>query len=165
MTLTERETKRGEIMLHKLIEEAAGNRPLVPGVRYGKKSKYFVIGDFPTQKDLVVGQPFSGPMGEVLSMTLSTLGQKESAEMEDVYATYLVKAIYGQGEMSEKMIIESWLPIAQLEYALSGCDRVVAIGKVSKMFAGYVVIRPSVLSPVKPGIMDKAREIWRTLKS
>lgn len=142
--------------------EAAGNLPLVPGKALGPSPRFFVIGDVPTTSDLAVGQPFSGPLQSVFEMTLRALNSKGKASAEDLYVTYLVKALYPPRQLTVEKIQQSWLRVAQLEYEVSGCSEVLAVGPVVRQFAGYLNIRAAVPPAPRRGFVERVRELWQT---
>lgn len=145
-----------------MIEQAASTRPFVLGVPLGKTPSRFVIGDVCTQRDQILGRPFTGALGEVFTNLLATL----KCEASDCYVTYLVKAVCPQGTLSVKEIEDSWLPIARHEYALSGCTQVVAVGKIVRQYAGHIPVRPSELpAPYRPGILTRVVNAWRALSA
>lgn len=126
-----------------------GNTDFINGKALGKNPKYFIIGDEPGFKDYITATPFSGPMQEVLTNCVQTLGKRYGAKQEECYVTYLIKTSFKPGVLTEVMVKDEWLPIAQLEYAMSGCQQVVAIGRISKMFAQHITVRPSFAPPPK----------------
>ena len=146
--------------LDAMIEQAARGRPFVCGTPLGKKPSYFIYGDVCTERDLVVGKPFSGPLADLLASVFMTI----KAQPEECYVTYLVKAHYPQGTLTEKEIEDSWLPIVRHEYVLSGCKNVVAVGKIARLYAGHVQVRPAELpTPYRPGILSRVVSAWRNL--
>ena len=154
-------TKQDE--LEAMIQSAVGARPFVRGYAMGEKPKHFVVGDFPTTRDLVLGRPFSGQLADILSMVFQSL----KCEPMDCYATYLVKVRIELGHLTEKQIVDTWLPIIHREYQLSGCEDVVAVGKVAKMFAAYMNVVPdtgTAPTPHKPTFLERLERAWQTLK-
>lgn len=147
--------------LRRIVEIAAGTRPFVMGVALGKSPKNFVIGDLCTERDQVVGRPFSGALGEIFTQILAAL----KCTAEECHVTYLVKACVKQGTLTEKEIEETWLPIARHEFALSGCEKVVAVGKIARMYAGYISVKPANLpEPPRPRWADRIVNAWRVLR-
>lgn len=146
--------------LDAMIEQAAKGRPFVRGAALGKKPSYFVYGDVCTQRDLITGRPFSGPLAELLVSVFATI----KTVPEDCYVTYLVKACYPQGTLTDREIEDAWLPIIRHEYVLSGCKNVVAVGKIARLYAGHVQVRPAELpEPCRPGIISRVVDAWRSL--
>ena len=132
-----------------MVVEAAGNRPWVSGYAVGKSPRYFVVGDSATIKDAVLDKPFSGLGNEVLANLYKTMAQKDGSTPDDFFITLLVKAFYQPSELREQEVMERWLPIARLEFALSGCESVIAIGKMSAQLAGHISAS-AVLTESKP---------------
>ena len=149
----------------KMMVAAARGNDLILGRALGPRPSYFIIGDEPMTRDVVVGQPFSGPLGEVLTSAINTLQEKYGIESEDVYVTYLIKCRYASGSLTEKIVTDEWLPIAQTEYYLSGCSNVVAIGRVSRLFAGHISQRPSFIEPYQPTLVERVRQAWNLIRS
>ena len=55
-----------------------------------------------------------------------------------------VKATFKSGTLTEREVVENWLPTVQLEYALTGCTEVWAIGKMASLFAGEIIRIPKI---------------------
>ena len=102
------------------------------------------------------------------------MNERFQAIDEDCYVTYLVKIPLERAQISRKLIEKTWLEILQLEYQLSGCDRVVCIGKISKTYAGLIPMRPLFMGPFKKpepksepetklGFMEKITACWEIL--
>ncbi len=148
--------------LDAMIQTACGARPFVRGCALGEKPTHFVVGDLPSTRDLVLGRPFCGQLADVLTMVFTSL----KCDPGDCYVTYLVKAQIELGHLTEKQIVDTWLPIVRLEYALSGCEDVVAVGKVAKMFAAYMNVVPDSMpapKPETPTILQRLERAWRIL--
>lgn len=148
--------------LDAMILTACGARPFVRGCKLGERPRHFVVGDLPSTRDLVLGRPFCGQLADVLTMVFTSL----KCDPGDCYVTYLVKVQIELGQLSEKQIVDTWLPIVRLEYQLSGCADVVAVGKVAKMFAGYMNIAPDEApkaAPDKPTILERLERAWQML--
>lgn len=140
------------------------NTDYIQGKALGPKPKFFLVGDEPNMKDYLTKVPFSGPMNELLINAVQTLDQQYGGvTVEDLYVTYLVKTTFRPGQLTEEQVIEEWLPVAQLEYQLSGCDRVVAIGKIARMFAGHITVEPKALASLQPTWKQKIKHLWEVL--
>ncbi len=136
------------------------NVDVINGRPIGKNPRFFIVGDEPGFKDYITGVPFSGPLNEVLLNCVQTLEKRYGAKETDCYVTYLIKTSFKQGQLTEKMVINEWLPIAQLEYALSGCEQVVAVGRIAKMFAAHITVKPKILLPQDQPLHKK---VWKFL--
>lgn len=130
----------------KLLDAACRKHQPVLGMKLGDTPKFFLVGDEPTDRDLMLERPFQGALGDVLVAAMQTVGDKYGASPEDFYATYLVKCKFKEGNLTEKQVLDEWLPLLQVEYALSGCSMVVCVGKVSRLFAGHVQHLPTFLT-------------------
>lgn len=159
------DTGRMKEVLDKMLNAAAAGRDIIKGKAMGPQPKFFIIGDEPTMRDLIIGQPFSGPLSVVLTQAIASIQEKYECSEQDFYATYLIKSIYRQGELTEDMVVKEWAPCAQLEYHLSGCDSIVPLGRVAKLFVGHIAAIPAILQPYKPSLGAKIKSIWRTVKS
>jgi uracil-DNA glycosylase len=149
--------------INKMVNEAChGKDEFIQGRPWGPKPKFFIVGDEPTPNDYITKIPFSGPLSDVLIRTIDTLRPNyPDIEKSDVYTTYLVKTTFRPDELTEKAVVEEWLPILQLEYYLSGCDLVVAPGRIARQFAGVIAVRPSFVEAYRPSILEKVKQIWR----
>lgn len=149
----------------RLVELAAGDHEYIPGHSLGKKPKFFILGDEPVQADYVTKVPFSGPLTDVLVAAIRSLRPKyPGAKREDCHITYVVKSTFEEGELSEKDVLDKWLPALQLEYYLSGCELVVAVGRMSRVLAGQVAVRPPMLDNYKPTIIERVKTAWKVLR-
>lgn len=146
-----------------MLVHACGGSPVIEGHAMGPKPKVFIIGDWPHNKDFITGIPFSGIMNDVLVRTIDTLHGKLGTEQEDCYTTYLVKS-QPKGTLDSKWVETAWLDVARMEYAISGCDIIVAIGKVSKQYANRIRIRPAEYGCKSP-ILERVGRAWQTLIS
>lgn len=148
-----------------LLKKAAGDAPVILGKRFIEKDetplRYFIVGDIPLTKDIMTGVPFSGSLNEVLIRSIDTLREKMGAEPNECYITYLVKA-QPRGVLQEEKVRQDWLPLLQLEYAMTGCENVVCIGKMARQYANLIRMTP-ISVPVKQGIMERARKAWAIL--
>lgn len=144
----------------------AGRGAAIPGKALGPKPRFFIVGDCATARDLVTGMPFSGSLRDVMHKAIIMLAQKYQAEATDCYITYLIKVPVIPSKMDEKEIWDTWLPIARLEYKLSGCETVVAIGKIARMYAGHIGVKDVKVEPaVKSSFLDRMKLAWQILKT
>lgn len=153
-----------EQKLTELIKTAAGKGDVILGKPLGRNPKFFIIGDSPSMKDTLTRTPFSGELGAILASALETLQIKLGATNEDCYITYLVKTPIDRNKITRASIDEYWLEIAQLEYQLSGCDSVVALGRIAHTYAGHIPVRPACMGKPEPEsaptLMNKLRACW-----
>lgn len=154
-------TENYETKLEEMIRAAAGNDDIIPGRPLGRKPKFFIIGDAPSFKDTLTRQPFSGALGGVLANALQTLHERYKTTDQDCYVTYLVKTPLEKAKITRAVIEKEWLEIAQLEFHLSGCESVVALGKIVKTYAGHIPMRPAFMGKKIPepkmSFMNKMR--------
>ncbi len=160
------EREKYGMMLTKMVAEASRKKEFIQGVSLGKTPKYFIVGDEPVDHDYLTKIPFSGPLGDVLVSAITTLkGKYPEAKRDDCHVTYFVKTTFREGELTEKMVIEEWLPALQLEYYLSGCELVVTLGRMARQFAGRIAVRPPFLTPYKPSFSEKLARMWAVVRS
>lgn len=147
-------------VLEKMIVTACRtNNDWIPGKALGKKPRFFILGDEPNFKDYIMGRPFSGPMDEMFQNCLKTLQiQYPGTKPEDMYLSYLVKTNFQKGQLTEKMVLEEWIPIAQLEYYMSECEYLVGVGPVARMFIQAVQVTPQFIQNEEKGFIQKLKE-------
>jgi len=155
-----------EMMLTQMVKDACGKKgEWIAGKSLGKEPKFFIVGDEPVDKDYITKVPFSGALGEVLVAVIRTLRKRYPGTTRDhCHVTYMVKTTYKVNELTEDDIIKKWLPIIQLEYHLSGCDLVVAVGRMARVFAGAIANKPVCLSEYKPSFGERIRGAWDRLR-
>ena len=150
-----------ELQYEEKLKEAAGNLETIGGHAFGPRPRYFIIGDYPNTRDAITHQPFSGTLRQVLERAIATLNKKDGATLADIYVTYLWKTVVDPRTITTKRIEEVWLPLAQMEFALSGCDSVVALGQIARTYAGNIAQRP--FNPKKPSLIERIRSAWQVL--
>ncbi len=155
-----------EMKLKDLIKHACGGRnKFISGQALGPKPKFFIVGDEPNPKDYIVNGPFSGALTDVLVNTVMTLrGKYPGTNREDCYVTYFIKTTYRAGELTEKMVVDDWLPALQLEYHLSGCDLIVCVGRMASHFAGNIANRPVALKDYRPSMMARIKHAYDVVR-
>ena len=151
--------------LREMTKQAAGgNADIVWGKALGPKPRFFMVGDEPVAKDYIVGSPFSGGLNGVLVSAIQTIAAKYGAKTEDCYITYVVKTSFRHGELPEQKVFDDWLPILQVEFQLSGCTEVVAIGKLARTLAGHIAVRPAIMGAVGPSILHRFKRAWEAFR-
>lgn len=147
-----------------MVRQAAGGREaIVWGKSYGPAPKFFIIGDEPTAPDYVSGSPFTGAMNQVLVNAIETLRQKYGSTMRDIYVTYFVKTTFHASDLTEKMFLEEWLPTIQLEYALTGCEYIVAMTGATQAVQGHIANTPPYLFEEKLSLQEKLMAAWEII--
>lgn len=124
-------------MLAARIQAAVGRMQWIPGIALGPSPRYFIVGDMPMLMDFASLRPFCGPARDLLTKCLIALEERYGARPEEAYATYLAK-VRGTAPPREADILDIWLPILRLEYKVSGCERVVCVGPVSRQYAHLI---------------------------
>lgn len=145
------------------IQKACGKMDFVYGKPLGPKPKFFIIGDSPVMKDMITGTPFSGSLIPILASAIHTIHESHGALDRECYITYLVKSVQRRSTITSKELKDVWLPIAQQEYAISGCDHIVAIGKLSRLFTGDIGLRPDHMPVPTNTWRDKIRDCYNII--
>lgn len=150
--------------LRDMTKKAAGNADIVWGKALGPKPRFFLVGDEPVAKDYIVESPFSGSLQNILTSAIRTIGEKYGAKPEDCYITYVIKTNFKSGELTEQDVFDKWLPILQVEFQLSGCSDVVALGRLARTMAGHIPVRPPVMGEVGPSLSQRLRRAWEAFR-
>ena len=152
--------------LREMTKQAAGGEKadIVWGKALGPKPRFFLVGDQPVAKDYIVGSPFSGQLNGILTSAMQTLGEKYGAKPEDCYITYVLKTNFKEGQLSEQHVFDNWLHILQVEYQLSGCTDVVALGRMARTLAGHISVRPAVMGALGPSILRRFKRAWEAFR-
>ena len=151
-------------VLRDMTNRAAGNQDIVWGKALGPKPKYFLVGDQPVTKDYIVNSPFSGGLNPILISAFQTLREKYGATPEDCYITYAIKTTFRPGVLTEEAVFKDWLPILQVEYQLSKCSDVVALGRMARTLAGHIPVRPAIMGQVEPSLFQRVRRAWEAFR-
>ncbi len=140
------------------------NTDHIPGRALGKKPRFFLIGDEPNMKDYLTGVPFSGTYNDILINAVLTIEKRwPGASIADCYTTYLVKTTFRKEQFTEDDIWKHWIPVAQMEYKMSGCEFILGIGKVARMFTGHIATEPAIFQNYKPTVVDRIKKAWGVL--
>lgn len=126
-----------QIRIAELRKEGA----FVGGDAGGANPRFFLVADAASQMDIACNKPFSGPMQHVYIRTVETLRLQYGVTPEDIYRTYMVKTVQNVWP-TDAELERLWLPIVQLEFYLSGCDTVVAVGAKARRYAGLIAAVP-----------------------
>ena len=162
-TLWEPGSMTNQEMLASMLTVASHGKEVLHGQALGGKPIFFIVGDEPSQRDFLIGRPFSGPLGPVLSSAMMTLEKAYAATPDDCYLTYVVKSIFKPGELTEDMVMKEWVPAIQLEYALSGCSKLVAVGKMARALAPQLTVKPVLLETPHRPVLERAKQAWKIL--
>jgi len=147
------------------LAAAVKGRSFVDGKDLGPSPRFLIVGDRATERDVLVGSPFSGILNDVLVRTLASVKEKFKAEPADCRVTYLVKAVVPARALLDNDVVETWLPIIQLEYAAGSFEALLAVGPLARSFAGFMTYKPAMFAGEKPTFMQRLGSAWRMLTS